>query len=82
MQYNTYQRKIIIFDLDGTLYDFKEGSFRQSDVYKKVIENTENYIAKKLGMKTVFVGKKTKPSVVDYTIKNILEIERALNSLK
>lgn len=48
MQYNAYHKKLIIFDLDGTLYGFKKGSFRQSGVYKKVIENTENYIAKKL----------------------------------
>lgn len=48
MKYDTYHKKTIIFDLDGTLYSFKKRSFRQSDVYKKVIENTENYIARKL----------------------------------
>lgn len=42
------RKKLIIFDLDGTLYKLKGGSFKKFGIYKKVLENTENYIAGKL----------------------------------
>lgn len=47
---NNCPQKIIIFDLDGTLYEFKKGSFKQSLIYKKVLENTEEYIRNKLNI--------------------------------
>lgn len=34
--------------MDGTLYNFKEGSFNQSRLRKKVLENAKLYIAKSL----------------------------------
>ncbi len=42
-------KKTIIFDLDGTLYNFKEGSIKKSGLYKKILENTKKYIIKKFG---------------------------------
>lgn len=41
-------KQLIIFDMDGTLYDFKEGSFSQSGLRKKVLENAKLYIAESL----------------------------------
>jgi len=42
------KKKLLIFDMDGTLYTFKEGSFSKSVLRKKVLENASHYIAKKL----------------------------------
>jgi putative hydrolase of the HAD superfamily len=42
------KKKLLIFDMDGTLYNFKEGSFRKSGLRKKVLKNAELFIAKKL----------------------------------
>ena len=41
-------KKLIIFDLDGTLYEFEGGSFRNSNLSKKVLENALCYIQEKL----------------------------------
>jgi len=41
-------KKVIIFDLDGTLYSFKGSSIKESGLYKKILENTKKYIIKKL----------------------------------
>ena len=38
-------RKTIIFDMDGTLYEFNGDSFKNSGLYDVVIENTINYIS-------------------------------------
>lgn len=45
-------------------------------------EKTDIIPAKKLGMKTVLVSREKKPTEADYSIRNILEIERLLNLLK
>ncbi|MDO8436061.1 MAG: HAD family hydrolase [bacterium] len=42
------RKKLIIFDLDGTLYKLKGGSFKRSGIYKEVLKNTEQYIIDKL----------------------------------
>jgi len=42
------KNKLIIFDLDGTLYKFKNGSFINSGLQKKVLKNALSYIQKKL----------------------------------
>ena len=42
-------KKIIIFDLDGTLYAFKGGSFSSSGLYDVIITNTISYISSRLG---------------------------------
>lgn len=42
------RKKLIIFDLDGTLYKLNGGSFKKSGIYKKVLEKTETYIVGKL----------------------------------
>lgn len=39
----TRNKQLIIFDMDGTLYNFKEGSFSQSGLRKKVLENANIY---------------------------------------
>ena len=40
--------KLIIFDLDGTLYQFRGKSFRGSGLQKRVLENALKYIQSKL----------------------------------
>lgn len=40
----------IIFDMDGTLYKFKNGSFRGSGVYREMITNTIDYISEQLNI--------------------------------
>lgn len=40
--------KTIIFDLDGTLYNFIGDSFKNSGLYDVVIKNTKDYISKQL----------------------------------
>lgn len=42
------QRKIIIFDLDGTLYELRGGSFKKSPLQRSVLNNARNFIAEKL----------------------------------
>ncbi|PIR92709.1 hypothetical protein COU01_00350 [Candidatus Falkowbacteria bacterium CG10_big_fil_rev_8_21_14_0_10_44_15] len=46
------KKKLIIFDMDGTLYAFKEGSFAKSALKKQVLENAKNYIANVLKKST------------------------------
>jgi FMN phosphatase YigB (HAD superfamily) len=41
-------KKIIIFDMDGTLYNFKEGSFKDSAFRKKVLSNVKEFIKDRL----------------------------------
>lgn len=41
-------KKLIIFDMDGTLYNFKEGSFRDSAFRKKVLSNVKEFIKNRL----------------------------------
>lgn len=41
-------KKLLIFDMDGTLYKFKEGSFRNSGLNKKILENAKLFIQNKL----------------------------------
>jgi FMN phosphatase YigB (HAD superfamily) len=40
----------IIFDMDGTLYSFKNGSLKESGLYDVIIENTQRYLMKKRDM--------------------------------
>jgi|GEM_PF-899505 len=41
--------KLIIFDMDGTLYEYEGASFSQSGAYQEVLKNATLFIAKKLG---------------------------------
>lgn len=41
-------KKTIILDMDGTLYQFKGGTFKSSGLYKIVRNNTITYISKQL----------------------------------
>lgn len=43
------KKKLIIFDMDGTLYDFKEGSFKFSKLQKVILRRAKLYIANRLG---------------------------------
>lgn len=42
--------KTIIFDLDGTLYELKGGSFIKSGIYDEMIQNTILFISRSLGI--------------------------------
>ncbi len=42
--------KTIIFDLDGTLYELKGGSFIKSGIYGEMIQNTILFISSRLGI--------------------------------
>jgi len=42
------QKDYIIFDMDGTLWSFKSGSFSKSRLKQKVLENAHNFIADRL----------------------------------
>ena len=41
---------VIIFDVDGTLYPFKNGSLMGSGLYDAILSNTKKYLIEKLGM--------------------------------
>lgn len=41
-------KKLIIFDLDGTLYSFEEGSFAKSDLKKNILLNAKAFIKNRL----------------------------------
>lgn len=58
-------KKLIILDLDGTLYSFKNGSFKKSGIYDAIIKNTKKYIKQKLK-----VGDKAADSIIKEIIKN------------
>jgi FMN phosphatase YigB (HAD superfamily) len=68
-------RKMIIFDLDGTLYSFKGGSFKQSGVYKKVLLNTEKYIADKLQKNKIEARSILKEILTEYGEKISIGLE-------
>jgi FMN phosphatase YigB (HAD superfamily) len=53
------KRKMIIFDLDGTLYRLTGGSFRKSKLQQKIHENVLKYLQDRLG-----VGKKKSCEIV------------------
>lgn len=42
------KKQLIIFDLDGTLYKFRGGSYKRSLLQKRVLDNAKKYIADKL----------------------------------
>lgn len=42
------QKKLIIFDLDGTLYELRSGSYKRSLLRRCVLNNAQNYVAAKL----------------------------------
>jgi FMN phosphatase YigB (HAD superfamily) len=42
------QKKLIVFDLDGTLYELSGGSYEKSSLRSCVLKNAQNYIATKL----------------------------------
>jgi len=42
------QKKLIVFDLDGTLYKLRGGSYNKSPLKKKVLVNAQNFVALKL----------------------------------
>lgn len=42
------KKDILIFDMDGTLYKFKGGSFRNSNLKKRVLKNARLFISAKL----------------------------------
>jgi len=48
MRIKSPTKKLIIFDLDGTLYDFKGGSFQRSKLRQKILENAKKFIAARL----------------------------------
>ena len=43
-------KKVLIFDLDGTLYQLRGGSYAKSPLKRRVGENAEKFIAKKLSI--------------------------------
>lgn len=49
-------KKYIIFDLDGTLYQFKGGSFNRSTLKKKIIKNARKFIADQLQINNLKAG--------------------------
>lgn len=42
------RKTLIIFDLDGTLYELRGGSYKKSPLRRAVLKNAQNYIAAKL----------------------------------
>lgn len=44
------KRPLVIFDLDGTLYRFREGSFKRSRLRRAILKRAEDYIATKLNI--------------------------------
>lgn len=47
---HTQSKQILIFDLDGTLYPFKNGSLSGSGLATAIIANTEKYLVEKCGL--------------------------------
>jgi len=45
---NKKNKKVVIFDLDGTLYQFEGGSIKKSGLYRAILCNTEKYIVERL----------------------------------
>lgn len=56
--------KLVIFDMDGTLYEYEGASFSQSGAYQEILKNATLFIAKKTG-KTL--------AEADYVLKDIME---------
>lgn len=48
---NKENKGLLVFDLDGTIYKFKGGSFRKSELRKKVLQRAKKFISKKTGFK-------------------------------
>ena len=45
-------KQLIIFDMDGTLYELRGGSYRKSPLRRSVLNNAQKYIAIKLSQST------------------------------
>jgi len=43
-------KKLVIFDLDGTLYSFKQGSFAKSDLKKRILSGAKEFIKNRLNI--------------------------------
>lgn len=48
MTKNTKKRKVIVFDLDGTFYALRGGSYKKSTLRRSVLRNARQYIESKL----------------------------------
>lgn len=60
------KNKLIIFDLDGTLYLLRGGSFNKSPLKRTVIRNAENFISDKLLVNKAEVKKILKNIIKEY----------------
>lgn len=57
-------KKTVIFDMDGTIYSFKEGSFTKSGLKKKVLENASKFLEDRLQI-TPEESKKILEAIID-----------------
>jgi HAD superfamily hydrolase (TIGR01549 family) len=71
--------KIIIFDLDGTLYKLKGGSFANSKLYKKIQQNAVEYIQKNLNISKIKSKKILKRTRSEYGENISIALESIYN---
>ena len=72
-------KKLIIFDMDGTLYKFEGGSFGNSGLKKKILENAIRYIADKQGV-SLDVGKEILENILKkYNEEISIAVEKEFN---
>ena len=71
--------KIIFFDLDGTLYRFKGGSYKNSPLFSLVMKNAATFIAKKSDL-TIEKAITIRESIINEFGENIsLGLEKKFN---
>lgn len=77
-------KKFLILDMDGTLYQFKEGSFKKSKLQKEILKRAQQFLVKELSMDNNIAKKKISEIINKYgeNISIGFEKEYKINRLK
>lgn len=74
--------KLIIFDMDGTLYNFKGGSFEKSGLKKRIAENANSFVQIKLNKTKDEASKILKVLRTEYGDNISIALEEKFNLLR
>ena len=82
MKKKSLKDKLIIFDMDGTLYDFKGGSFEKSCLKKRIAENANSFVQIKLNKTKDEASKILKVLRTEYGDNISIALEEKFNLLR
>lgn len=71
--------KLVLFDLDGTLYDKSNKTFLNTPIYKEIIGKQINFISKKTGIEFDKATELRKKLITDYNYLLSIGLEKEFN---